>query len=201
MNRPRTTYLQTKITFIHTYIHTYIHTCIHTYEQTADNLATNKNVEFLFYEDFPHVSDRQVIFVCVYVHVYVCAYVFTWGIYACVWQTSNIRMCICACILRMYLYEDFPHVSDRQVIFVCSIYLCGLKCVINIILSLFLSISVCMYACMYFFYFQHISHRQVTKLSIVYMYVHVYVKLFAFELAAKFSRQGENPVQPRLCNA
>jgi hypothetical protein len=28
-----------------------------------------------------------------------------------------------------------------------------------------------------------------------------YINLFAFELAAKFSRQGENPVQPRLCNA
>jgi hypothetical protein len=27
------------------------------------------------------------------------------------------------------------------------------------------------------------------------------VKLIAFELAAKFSRRGENPVQPRLCNA
>ncbi len=27
------------------------------------------------------------------------------------------------------------------------------------------------------------------------------LKLLTFELAAKFSRQGENPVQPRLCNA
>jgi hypothetical protein len=27
------------------------------------------------------------------------------------------------------------------------------------------------------------------------------IKLIAFELAAKFSRRGENPVQPRLCNA
>jgi hypothetical protein len=27
------------------------------------------------------------------------------------------------------------------------------------------------------------------------------LKLIAFELAAKFSRRGENPVQPRLCNA
>jgi hypothetical protein len=27
------------------------------------------------------------------------------------------------------------------------------------------------------------------------------VKLIAFELAAKFSRRRENPVQPRLCNA
>ncbi len=27
------------------------------------------------------------------------------------------------------------------------------------------------------------------------------IKLFAFELAAKFSRRRENPVQPRLCNA
>jgi hypothetical protein len=27
------------------------------------------------------------------------------------------------------------------------------------------------------------------------------IKLLAFELAAKFSRQGEDPVQPRLCNA
>ncbi len=28
-----------------------------------------------------------------------------------------------------------------------------------------------------------------------------YIKLIAFELAAKFSRRRENPVQPRLCNA
>ncbi len=28
-----------------------------------------------------------------------------------------------------------------------------------------------------------------------------YVKLIAFELAAKFSRRRENPAQPRLCNA
>jgi hypothetical protein len=27
------------------------------------------------------------------------------------------------------------------------------------------------------------------------------INLIAFELAAKFSRRGENPVQPRLCNA
>ncbi len=27
------------------------------------------------------------------------------------------------------------------------------------------------------------------------------IKLFAFELAAKFSMQGENPVRPFLCNA
>ncbi len=29
----------------------------------------------------------------------------------------------------------------------------------------------------------------------------IYVKLIAFESAAKFSRRRENPVQPRLCNA
>ncbi len=31
--------------------------------------------------------------------------------------------------------------------------------------------------------------------------IYVSVKLFSFELAAKFSRQGGNPVQPRFCNA
>jgi hypothetical protein len=30
---------------------------------------------------------------------------------------------------------------------------------------------------------------------------HINIKLIAFELAAKFSRRRENPVQPRLCNA
>ncbi len=31
--------------------------------------------------------------------------------------------------------------------------------------------------------------------------IYIHIKLIAFELAAKFLRRGENPVQPRLCNA
>jgi hypothetical protein len=38
-----------------------------------------------------------------------------------------------------------------------------------------------------------------TKLAINTLYL--CLKLIAFELAAKFSRRRENPVQPRLCNA
>jgi hypothetical protein len=44
---------------------------------------------------------------------------------------------------------------------------------------------------------------QVRPLLACHPYTHTYIhiKLIAFELAAKFSRRRENPVQPRLCNA
>ncbi len=56
-----------------------------------------------------------------------------------------------------------------------------------------------MYTCMHAFKFYVYACMHARTFLRIYACTHV--KLIAFELAAKFSRRRENPVQPRLCNA
>jgi hypothetical protein len=51
------------------------------------------------------------------------------------------------------------------------------------------------------FIMSHVKMGQQQRYQVMRVLRARHVKLFAFELATKFSRRGENPVQPRLCDA
>jgi hypothetical protein len=121
------------------------------------------------------------MYVCLFVRTYVCTHV-----------------CVCVCYAQ---FRDNSYVMLRIIcMYVCMyvrIYVCVCVCVcdtpnLETTLMLCFSLSVCIYVSMY------LCMDVNVYASSIYSWV---LKLIAFELAAKFSRRRENPVQPRVCNA
>ncbi len=111
----------------------------------------------------------------------------------------GVHVCLCTCV---YAYA-------------CLLWLCcnaHIRTVYTCILILFACMHVCM--CMYLYIRLYVCmHARIyaytwiyRKHAYTYAHIYMYIKLIALhkadcDLAAKFSRRRENPVQPRLCNA
>jgi hypothetical protein len=115
--------------------------------------------------------------------------------YACIYAGMYIYIYI-----YIYIYTfTYAHVR----VYIATMYACMYVCMYIYIYICTCVVCVCIYICIYTAHrvSRIHAHAFIDTYTRARARAQVLVKLFAFELAAKFSKRRENPVQPRLSNA